>query len=333
MGNDECVIIFTKDRQTILLKTVQEFLHTGLEVILIDDSTTQTTRKIFGQIKLNNFTYHGKVEQQALLKYFVDKKSLYPFLRQLGLKEWNLGFVRNYALILSKIYGFKKVLFVDDDIIVQDVTLIKKILMRLDYVDFVGSKVIGMPDDSVVGHLMRACGGKYYEFLSGGFLAFNINKISEYFINFYNEDQIWFFLHPATTKYEIFGEVTQEQYDPFRNVVLKALRQEFGEILDEGAEKAFYYNDSRLLITEDFWKGICSTRIEYLNQLKDLSVSKEIESTALKVHNALMDYYSKISYNALSKVFIDYFSQRDEWKNILNFANELHLNHAEITYV
>lgn len=327
--SNECIILVTKDRPATVSKTIQQLNDTEMNVIILDDSTSCKTKDmILTQFKRNNLIYHGKNEQNTLLKKLA-KLNLNTFLQPLGFRGWNLGFVRNYALILSKVFRYDKVLFMDDDIIIQDTAITKTMMMKLNYRDFVGAKFIGMADDSVVGHLMRTCGGEVYEFLSGGFLAFNVNAVSEYFLNYYNEDQIWLFLHQPTTRFETFGEVEQQQYNPFRNASIKALSQEFGEILDEGAEEAFNRGDSNLLITQDFWEEICNIRINYLNQLPELCIGKEIEYTALSVYKSLMNYYSKISYNTFVEVFVKYFKYREKWRDIVNLLEASHLRYLE----
>lgn len=55
----------------------------------------------------------------------------------------------------------------DDDIIIKDVNIIMGMTKLLDNADFVGAKISGMPDHSIVGHIMRELGMKPHEFLSG----------------------------------------------------------------------------------------------------------------------------------------------------------------------
>jgi len=326
---NECIILITKNRPETVKITIGQIAEIGLKVILIDDSTTSGTKDmVLTQFKKNNLIYHGKAEQNIFLKK-LKKIDLNDFLRPLGTRSWNLGFVRNYALILSKVLGCDRILFMDDDIIIQNVSVIKKMMDKLDYVDFVGAKVTGMADDSVVGHLMRSCGGEYYEFLAGGFLAFNMSVISEYFLNHYNEDQIWLFLHPPATKFETYEKVEQQSFDPFFNASEKALSQEFGEILDDGAEEAFNRGNSNLLITQDFWEGICNIRINYLKQLKDLSTGKKTEPIALNVYKVLIDYHSRISYNAFVQVFVEYFGRREKWREIFHSMDVSYLKYLE----
>ncbi len=285
--NAKCVILITKNRPVTLVKTLHSLRNLKVTLVLIDDSTTKETHEmIFEKYGSNNITYHDSSEQKSLLKQ-VNIPELELYIRPLGTQGWNLGFIRNYALIVVKALGFKQALFMDDDIVVHDLELIDQIFCRLNSCDFVGARISGMADDSVVGHLMRRCGGEFYEFLAGGFLALNVKSVTEYFLNYYNEDQIWLFLHRPTTRFEFCGEVEQFQYDPFDNAPNKAVAQEFGEILEEGVEEAFRRTDHALLLQEVFWQEICHARLNYINQLPKLSAGKNINPISLSVYRAL----------------------------------------------
>jgi len=317
--SEGCVVLITKDRPATLAKTLHNLENSNFNVVIIDDSTTtETYNLICDNYKSRNITYHGRNEQDALLMRFKNSE-LDAFVRPLGSKGWNLGFVRNYALVVSKslVSRYTKILFMDDDIIVREPDRINQLFFQVNSSHFVGAKINGMADDSVVGHLMRACGGAFYEFLAGGFLAFNINTVSEYFLNYYNEDQIWLFLHSPETRFETYCEVEQQQYNPFESAVTKALHQEFGEILEEGAEEAFRCGNHGLLLKEVFWKEICDARIKFLDQLPALLPGNKIAHIGQNVYQALTDYHSRISHDSFVNTFHRYFLRRERWRAVL----------------
>jgi glycosyltransferase involved in cell wall biosynthesis len=310
------IVLITKDRPATLVKTLAQLEKTDINTVIIDDSTsTETGSIILDKYKNQNIVYHGKNEQNALLKKFKGL-GFENFIRPLASKERNLGFLRNYALIVSKSIANNgsKILFMDDDIIIREPEQIYQIFCQVGAFDFVGAKITGMVDDSIVGHLMRACGGALYEFLAGGFLAFDINAVSEYFLDCYNEDQIWLFLHSPETRFKTFGEVEQQEYDTFENAISKALNQEFGEIIQEGSEEAFRRSNHGLLLKEDFWKEICEARVDYLDQLPKIAISTNLENVGLSVYRDLKEYHSKISHGAFVNVFQGYFESRDRWR-------------------
>lgn len=315
--NKRCIILFTKDRPNTLSRTLSCLGGINIRIFVVDDSTrTDTYELISNKYNQEYIAYHGGREQIELLSNFkgADLKS---FLKPLGQRDWNLGFVRNYALILAWALGYEEILFIDDDIVIHDAQLIESMFSHLKSNDFVGARVVGMPDHSVVGHLMKACGGYVDEFISGGFLAFNMKSVSEYFLNLYNEDQIWLFLHAPHTKFAVFGEVEQQQYNPFKDIPVKAVSQEFGEILDDGAEEAFRLSNHSLLLSPDFWREICKDRLKYFNELSKLAIGKSVESTALCVCQALINYHARLSYNDFVQVFKEYHERREIWEGIL----------------
>src|ERR1035437_2593801 len=139
------IIIFTKDRPAVLSKTLRSIKNLGFQVIVLDDSyflKNRITNKKQVDKLFASGTYHGRNEQKTFFKNStIGKKLLKQFVNQLGSKKWNLGYARNYALMLTKSLKLKKILFMDDDIIVEDKNIIPKTFKLLDKYDFVGAKV------------------------------------------------------------------------------------------------------------------------------------------------------------------------------------------------
>ena len=187
-----------------------------------------------------------------------------------------MGYTRNYAIILAKVLGFERVLFMDDDIIIEDNSPVYEMFDLLNNADFVSAEIKGMPDLSVVDFIMQKVGLEPYRFMSGGFLAFNLNSVAEYFLNYYNEDWIWLFMHRPEAKLVKYGEVYQLPYDPFENAIEKALHQEFGEILVEGVKRYIEIENksNTLLLNKDFWDEIVKMRANLIKDIMHLSQKK-----------------------------------------------------------
>jgi hypothetical protein len=224
------------------------------------------------------------------------------------------GSSRNYALILAKVMRWERVLFVDDDIVWKDPALVSGTMEALAGADFVGGCIKGMADDSVVGHLVRASGHKSYDFMSGGFLAFRTAVVSEFFVNEYNEDHIWLYLHGKDKIKIKHGEVEQKEYDPFSSAVGRALWQEFGEILDEGAEEACNVGKDEVLLDEEFWRDVLAYRAEYIGRVCEMARETWVEPIALDVHAALQEYHGRISAGVFVSFYADYFRKRNKWR-------------------
>lgn len=250
--------------------------------------------------------YHGSYEQRQIIAYIqnVCNIDLAPFVpSKLNISGWNLGFVRNYALIYSKLMNFKKVLFIDDDIIVPSDKLIHAIFDLLSSYNIVGANISGLPDYSIIEYLIAKLGIKPSHpdnIVSGGFMAFNLDEVSsEFFINIYNEDWIWQIMH-CNLKSTKYGEVYQIPTNIFNNynrILGKARWQSIGEIAVDGlllAKKEDCIDWNRLF-NQRFWRQVIE-----LN-------SKELEKTLLLTRNNT-ESLNKLEYDLLKKV-IQYYKQ------------------------
>ena len=141
---------------------------------------------------------------------------------------------RNYALLFARAVGARRLLFLDDDIVVPDWVDIRRAGSALSQkFHAVGMDIKGFPDNSVVCHAHRLTGGEQDTFVGGGALMLNPQRVTGFFPNLYNED--WFFLleRAARRLVGITGVAAQRPYDPFATPV-RAEREEFGDVLAEG---------------------------------------------------------------------------------------------------
>jgi len=141
---------------------------------------------------------------------------------------------RNLGLLLAYLVGWKRIVFLDDDIIVRDPRELECAVGLLDDYNAVGLRNIGYPDNSVVCHAFRLVGGRQQSFVGGGALAVETSRNLSFFPDIYNED--WFYLLDPKTGIQplaVAGIVEQRRYDPFRNED-RARREEFGDVLAEG---------------------------------------------------------------------------------------------------
>lgn len=318
--SNSVIVIFTKDRPTILFKTLDSIKDKNIPIIVLDDSSLVKNRvaiqKKIGVI--SNVVYHGKEDQDRLVQEInVENKITLKFVNKLGTKKWNLGYARNYAILLAKKMNFKEVLFMDDDIIVEDDTLIQNTFKNLSKYDFVGARVTGMIDDSMIGYIVRELNYPPEEYFSGGFIAFKLSIITNYFINRYNEDWIWLYLHQISSKFLLLGEVKQLPYDNFKNAIKKAKRQELGEIMIDGVKEAYNRRNFNLLKNEKFWKKMLIEKQEYYNELQILSI-EENRPDLHKILLAVKNYSAKFNENIFVDIFNHYFKEKQEWSKILN---------------
>jgi hypothetical protein len=140
---------------------------------------------------------------------------------------------RNLGLLLARLIGWKRIVFLDDDIVLPEPLDLEDAAGLTDRYSGVGLAIDGMPDNSVVCHAFREAGGAQDMFLGGGALAVGEQAMTSFFPNVYNED--WFFLlddtglRPSTTT----GSAVQKPYDPFAQED-RARMEELGDCLAEG---------------------------------------------------------------------------------------------------
>jgi hypothetical protein len=178
----------------------------------------------------------------------------------------DLSAKRNLGLMLSRILGWERVLFLDDDIRVPDPDDLSKATGLLDTHAAVGLHIGGYPDNSVVCHAFRDAGGDQGTFVGGGAMAVEVKRNRSFFPKIYNED--WFFLLDAGKRLQsvaIVGEVLQYPYDPYR--VERARNQELGDVLAEGI---FWLLDQEKTAADgdlEHWQDFLAKRRRFIGQI------------------------------------------------------------------
>ena len=176
---------------------------------------------------------------------------------------------RNLGLLLARLIGWQKVVFLDDDITVPEPLDLRDAAGLTSYYAGVGLQISGMPDNSVVCHAYREAGERQEMFVGGGALAVAMDSATSFFPNIYNED--WFFLLDddglqSTTS---TGRAVQKYYDPFASEE-RARREEFGDTLAEGL---FWLLDHGKSIQEAdyaFWERYIAIRRDFIDEVAGL---------------------------------------------------------------
>jgi hypothetical protein len=169
---------------------------------------------------------------------------------------------RNLGLAVARMAGFKRVLFLDDDMRIPRAADLKRAAGLLRSHDAVGLRLGGFPDNSVVCHASRETGKFQDTFVGGGALVVATDRPTSFFPDLYNED--WFFLldesrlRPVT----VTGTALQKAYDPYASVD-RARMEEFGDVLAEGIFAVL--DDKREIWAADlaYWR-------EFIGQRRDL---------------------------------------------------------------
>jgi hypothetical protein len=144
----------------------------------------------------------------------------------------DLSLKRNFGLLLARLRGWRKIIFVDDDITLRRADLVR-VTDLLDGYEFAGMTCPHFWDNSVFCHARRLAGLRQDVFVSGGVLGVNCGPLPvPFFPDIYNED--WFFFGEAAARRRLAksGEARQAAYDPFAPA--RARSEEFGDLLAEG---------------------------------------------------------------------------------------------------
>lgn len=175
----------------------------------------------------------------------------------------DLSFKRNLGLVLARGAGFRRVLFLDDDIGITQPDALPKIAGLLNTYRAVGLANDGFPDNSVVCHAFREAGGNQGTFIGGGAMMVNPVTAMSYFPNIYNED--WLFLLGTGFPFQAArtGRMVQRAFDPFANP-RRAVSEELGDTI---AESLFWLLDSGQEINTagtGFWGDALFRRREFI---------------------------------------------------------------------
>jgi hypothetical protein len=145
----------------------------------------------------------------------------------------DLSLKRNLGLLLARVAGWSRVLFLDDDICGVDAGALRGAASLLGDYRAVGLENLGYEDNSVVCHAYRAVDGQQDTFIGGGAMLVAPASTGSFFPNIYNED--WFFLlgDGVPFKVAVTGRFVQKDYDPFATPE-RAANEELGDSLAEG---------------------------------------------------------------------------------------------------
>lgn len=173
---------------------------------------------------------------------------------------------RNLALVLGRVVGWQRVLFLDDDIYGISPADARAAAGLLADFDVIGMDNSGYPDNSVVCHAYRQTGAAQEQFIGAGALAVSPARCLSFFPDVYNDD--WFFLlgYGPHANFAVTGEMRQRDYDPFANPD-RARSEELGDCLAEGL---FWLLDQYLPTANadrEHWGMFLSRRTEFIDSV------------------------------------------------------------------
>lgn len=176
---------------------------------------------------------------------------------------------RNLGLLLARLTGWRRVVFLDDDITIPEPIDLREAAGLTDTYAGVGLSIGGYPDNSVVCHAYRDAGGPQDMFIGGGALAIGPGSMNSFFPNIYNED--WFFLldddrlRPVTN----VGLALQQPYDPYARP-LRARLEELGDCLAEGLFSLLDTGGSIRNADFGYWQDFLRRRAKFITEVIDM---------------------------------------------------------------
>jgi hypothetical protein len=165
---------------------------------------------------------------------FPARTSSQAFRRANANRASDLSAKRNIGLLLARLQGWNKIVFVDDDVTLSRTDNIARLAGQLNRYQVAGMTVWDYPDNSVVCHARRAAGLQQDVFLTGAVLGVHCNNLPlSFFPDIYNEDWFFFAREAASRQLRRVGQATQLEYNPYASPD-RARREEFGDLLAEG---------------------------------------------------------------------------------------------------
>ena len=174
---------------------------------------------------------------------------------------------RNLGLLLARTAGWKRVVFLDDDVEIPEPADLRRAVGLLDDHYAVGLEMGGFPDNSVVCHAHRETGGLQDTFVGGGALAVQVDRGESFFPNAYNEDWLFLLDHTRLRKVGQVGRALQKPYEPFSEE--RARSEEFGDILAEGIYGLLDRGRRVQDADEAYWAEFIAHRERLINEIID----------------------------------------------------------------
>ena len=175
---------------------------------------------------------------------------------------------RNLGLIVARLTGWQRILFLDDDVRDVGPLAVARTLGALGRLRAAGWTSRHFPDNSVVCHANRLSGAWQDTFVSASALAIQVEGCLPFFPPVYNED--WLFLYPWVARAAVAwaGDVRQIPYDPFLDPA-RAAGQEFGDVLGEGLFHLLHERQSlRVACSNAYWAAVIDARRLLLDRIE-----------------------------------------------------------------
>ena len=185
---------------------------------------------------------------------------------------------RNLALMLARMLGWSRILFLDDDITGLVPVGHAPGQRYAGHSQAVGLHVGGFPDHSVVCHAYRQSGGEQQAFIGGGALVVAAGEVRRFsrISTMKTGFTCWTPMEKGLQSVTATGRVCQYPYDPFRTPD-RARSEEFGDVLAEGI---YWLLDQGQAITdasERHWYVFLAKRRKFIKRVIEMVEAHDFE--------------------------------------------------------
>ena len=184
-------------------------------------------------------------------------------------KTRDLSTKRNLGLAIAKMCGWRRLMFLDDDIYGVSKEDVRALAVALNNHNVSVLIPEDYPDNSVACHAYRLGGEEQGKFASAGGMGVRCDRDLPFFPNIYNEDWFFFSEEAASRKIASVGVSRQRKYDPYADPK-RAVKEEFGDLLAEGLYARL---DRRLDISDvdiAYWADFKQSRRDFLSRVAQL---------------------------------------------------------------
>jgi hypothetical protein len=259
----------------------------------------------------------------------------------------DLSAKRNIGLLLARLRGWNKIVFVDDDITLSQTDNIARLAGQLDDYQVTGMVVRRFPDNSVVCHARRLAGLAQDVFVTGAVLGVHCNSLPlSFFPDVYNEDWFFFADEAASRKLPRVGNATQAEYDPFASPD-RARREEFGDLLAEGLYALIDQEDPSVSLdkqlrwaTRTYWSRFIEARCEAmavvktaLNGFVDGDAHNGYVTSALDSLTAAEEQLGRISTDVCVNFLEAWRDDRRDWQRFSTRINSVGGVHGAMDFL
>jgi hypothetical protein len=250
---------------------------------------------------------------------------------------WNrdLSAKRNIGLVLARLLGWSKLMFLDDDIYGVKHHHVAALAAALEDHNVSALIPTRYPDNSVVCHAHRLGGGEQDVFASASGMGVRCDRDGlAFFPDVYNED--WFFFADEAANHRIarVGESRQWPYDPYDSPG-RAAWEEFGDLLAEGLYARLDVNEGVWDVDVRYWRDFIEQRRDFHQQVAESLMRvddehREEAAKAVKSISAAQDQLDMITPELCMKFMRSW--QRDSAKWHLYLASLPALDSIEAAF-